>query len=148
MYINKLQTTGRVGDLLYMTKYKQLRDIIDIIIADGSITVNPRTHEIILNLDEWLVPRWPEITVIVPESRLEGALMEFIAQHSDKIQSEDVYLGVWRQGKQYYIDLNAHAKTIPFATQLAKVYSRASGRKIISAYNPATEMTHLFGPEV
>lgn len=127
-----------------MATYKHLRDVVAIAIKDGGVTINNKTHDIINSLDEWLFPRWPDITVAVPESRLEPALMEFVSKHADKIRDYDVYLGIWRKDNKYFIDLNAHASSIAEATTLAKSYAQASDRGIISAYNPAKDATHYF----
>lgn len=127
-----------------MDKEALLKKIAQTAVHEGGITVNPVTCDLIVAVDEWLFPMYPELTAVVPEKRLVGALAEFLAKHRDKYQNNDAYLGIWHKDGHYYIDLNAHAETLDEATKLARRYSERSKRDIISAYNPATDQTHYF----
>lgn len=112
-------------------------------VQEGGISADLQELTIVNNLDEWLFPRWPDLTVIVPAKRLAAALAEFTATHKDKL-TDDIYLGVWRHAGKYYIDINAHTTTFKDAENLAKSYSTESERTILSAYNPAQGKTRFF----
>ena len=114
---------------------------------DGGVTVDVPTRKIIDNLDEWIMPRWPDITKIVPESRLEAAVAEFVVSYHDKL-SNDEYLGIWRDDDgRYNIDINIHVTSFDDAKKLAQELSIQNGRDIRSAYNPAHDETRYFTDE-
>lgn len=117
------------------------QDMIDKIVTlarnQGGVTADIAQSKIIENLDEWVFPRWPDLTSIVPENRLEASLVEFMNKHNREF-AEKKYLGMWRdKNNMYYIDVNVHIKKLAEARRLAKTYSKDSSRGIISLYNPA-----------
>lgn len=121
---------------------KFLDEIVERAIQDGGVTVELGSQKVIEQLDEWLFPRWPDLTVVVPANRLEPAIAEFIAAHRDKMH--DTYLGIWYENGNYYIDANAHIANLGDARRVARTYSEQSSRAIISAYNPARDKTEYF----
>lgn len=120
-----------------------LQEIAEKAVRDGGVSADMQALKTVGGLDEWLFPRWPDLTTVVPEKRLAAALAEFTAAHRGKLTA-DVYLGVWRHDGKYYIDLNAHAPSVKDAASLARTYSAESKRDIISAYNPAQDKTYYF----
>lgn len=112
-------------------------------IRDGGVTYDAKGQQFVKKQDQWVFPRWPDLTTIIPEARLKPALMEFVANYSDKL-NDKVYLGVWRKQQKYFIDCNAYTASFEDARVLAKAYSKDSQRSIISAYNPAKNVSRYF----
>lgn len=123
---------------------EMIANIIRRVKDEGGITVDILSMKIIDQLDEWLFPKYPDLTSIVPAKRLENALVEFVGKNKQQLHA-DTYLGIWRgEDGMYYIDANAHIKSIEDARRLARTYSQGSSRNIISAYNPALDRTEYF----
>lgn len=117
-------------------------------VANGGVTVDPRTGAVLPPDDRWYLPRHPDLTRIVPLEELGAALARFAFDHADHLRDTDLLLGTWfsPDTKACYLDLIVREETEAGAIDAARRYSRTSDRHIVAICNPRRGQTIFIPP--
>ncbi len=126
-----------------------IEQIVRLTLDLGGATVDLRTMRILPAVDAWYFPRFPERTMIVPQTDLAASVHRFIELHRDTLTDDTIWLGTWINPESHncYLDLITRNADQHEALRLARSYSRLGGRKIIASYNPRRRQTRYVWDE-
>ncbi|MFG1906195.1 hypothetical protein [Kribbella sp. NPDC048928] len=115
-------------------------------LTTGGVTADINHETIGPALDSWYFPRYPGLTMIVPQDGLATAIDDFVDDHR-ALFTDEVQFGAWinPDSRLCYLDLITHAPERGLAEELAGRYGVEGGRRVVAIYNPVRAVTVRLG---
>jgi len=127
-----------------MINGKLLNKIIGLINKTSGVSVDIKTWKIIPRQDNWLFPKYPSKTRILPYGiNLKSSIIEYLDNNTEWLLESDCFLGIWLnpKSKEFYFDITTTENNKDIAIQRAKKISVLEGRNIVAIYNPLKKKT-------
>lgn len=128
-------------DRLLLERYYLEKFMLEVSIATlelGGVTCNLSTHQFLVPIDAWGLPRYPEKTLILqPDADIFAGLCSFIAHNSYALSAADSWLGTWINPRTRccHIDITEICSNFEEAYTQAFRRNASSSRAIVAIYN-------------
>ncbi|HET8846360.1 MAG TPA: hypothetical protein VFN35_33165 [Ktedonobacteraceae bacterium] len=126
---------------LLLDRYYLEKFILDASIATlelGGVTCNLSTHQFLVPIDAWGLPRYPDKTLILPpDADIFAALCHFIDRNAEALFAPDSWLGTWINPTTGYCHLDITEICHDFAEACVQASQRSATctRAIVAIYN-------------